>query len=959
MERIACVLLTVLTYAWALPAAAQTGASGSVRGVATDPQGARVPGVVVSATSPTVPGVYSATTDLLGQYRLGDLPPGDYTILGELLGFARFVRTPVTIRAGLNVEVNVPLTIGALDETVDVKLDTPLLETQSTVRSVNVSGELFRALPLMERRDWTGALMLAPGVTTSDVSGNERLFNVYGAEQAANIVQIDGADVSPSARTTSTSHVKLSGDAIDDVQIKTTGVDAASPLGLGGIINIATASGTNTLKGAVGLFLQPRSWNDSNQPGGTSSVTDQQQVDLSLGGPIVRDRMWAFGSYRYADITTGESRTSSNLEALRALIPDYVPADSTNLAHLGLAKLTVQPSSAHQLTAFYQRDINPLHEANATTEHTTVEKNGGHAASVRWNAAWSNRLTTRMGIAYNDKHRDLESGGVPGPVDRVYASTVLSAGRPVGNGALVNRGAPAAVLSHQPNHKTTISFDATWLTGGRLGTHEFQTGLFAQPKVQGTQQIYVNDGFNIQESVLRRAGDLGGGTVPFHRVIMNGPALATANQRTVDYAAYVQDAWRPTARLTVNAGVRVDRITIYDELYGITTQRSTDVGPRFGVNYAITGDGRNVARAHWVLVHDQPGTLTMTGTPTIGQRDLYDLDLDGTFETVFDTPATVGRTTNRSVDPSLHQPYVVDFGLGYRKQLPGNVAIGVDFVRRRFADRTTLVETNGKYNGNVFEGYIDESFNEFYTATNNRWSAPIYRSLDLSFTKRTARLQGIASYVRQWRHLNGTWQPNDPASFIQPAAFPSDRGIGSTAGIASAPVDANSLSGSHMASATTASGQWQDHTVRLGATCNVGWALHVAASYTYQSGSWSGPIVSRIAAPDPAFGPPTVRLSNGRLVTNPLATTIRFAYPTRGEGQLKTPPLHVANIRLSRTFVLPVVNLDAGLDVFNVTNNGTDHAFNSGGNQTYNPLYGTTRFRQLPRSAQIVLRTTF
>lgn len=100
-------------------------------------------------------------------------------------------------------------------------------------------------------------------------------------------------------------------------------------------------------------------------------------------------------------------------------------------------------------------------------------------------------------------------------------------------------------------------------------------------------------------------------------------------------------------------------------------------------------------------------------------------------------------------------------------------------------------------------------------------------------------------------------------------------------------------------------------------------------------------------------------LSNGRVVTNPLATTIRFAYPTRGDGQLKTPPLHVANLRLSRTFILRAVHLDAGLDVFNVTNSGTDSFFNSGANQTYNPLYGTTRFRQPPRSAQIALRTSF
>jgi hypothetical protein len=259
----------------------------------------------------------------------------------------------------------------------------------------------------------------------------------------------------------------------------------------------------------------------------------------------------------------------------------------------------------------------------------------------------------------------------------------------------------------------------------------------------------------------------------------------------------------------------------------------------------------------------------------------------------------------------------------------------------------------------VFTGYINEAFNEIYTATNNKWNTPVYRSLEFSLTKRTSRVQALASYVRQWRNIDGTWQPNDPASFIQPDAFANDTGIGSSTGTSSATFDSNSLSGYHMTQAVTASAQWQDHVARIALAFTGPWALLFSTNYTFQSGAWSGPIITRVPAPDPAFGPPAVRLSNGRLVSNPLATTLRFAYPTRGEGQLRTPNMHAWNLRAGRRIEIGPAKLDASLDVFNVTNNGADLGFEFLANQTFNPFFGRTTYRQSPRSAQIVVRASF
>jgi hypothetical protein len=958
MCRRSCVLVFLLMAA--SPVQAQTTAGGAIRGVVLDPQGASIPGVAVTATSPTVPGVYVATTDRAGTYHLANLAPGDYAIAGELQGFARFVRTPVTVRSGVTLTVDMTMRLGSIDETVEVRQDTPLIDTERGGQAVNISGEVLRGIPLLERREWFGALTVAPGVTSSEWVNNDRLFYVHGADSNANIVQIDGADMTPSA-ISSLKYVNLNTDAIDDLQIKTAGVDASTPLGLGGIINIATASGTNRVRGVGSIAVQPRAWNATNNPDGTSSTVDQAQADASLGGPVLKDRVWFYGAYRYTDATTGVSRTPVQLEALHALVPAYAPFDSVNAAHFWFAKGTAQLSGRHQLSGFFQRDNNPATIVDPVGVRATEEATGGTGASLRVSSIWSSRLTTRAGASYNDKRRDVHAPAIDGPIDRVYQSTILSAGRPVGNGLLANRGSPFTAWTTRPNAKVTLSFDATLFLPSPLGSHQVQTGVYAQPRLNiGLENHFVNDGFVIQNSVLRSPGVLTSGTVPFHRVIIDDTRLVSSRLEGQDYAVYVQDAWRPSSRLTISAGLRIDRVRWRDEIFDVTAQNSTMFGPRVGVNYALTADARNVFRAHWVTVHDQPATMAPSvGTTNLGQRDLYDLNLDGTFETVFVTPPTFAITGGRTLDPDLHQPYIREWGTGFTRQLGGSMSVGVDFLHREFRDRPGLVETNGRYDGQMFRGYLDEAFNEIYRVTNNRWNWPVYRSLEVSMAKRTSRWQGLASYVRQWRHMGGTWQPNDPAGFLQPNAFGNDRGIGTTTGQTSTPTDANSLSGTHMTQRATGSAQWQDHTVRVGATFSGPWSLLLATHYTFQSGAWSGPIVTRIAAPDPAFGPTNVTLSNGRVVANPLATVIRFANASRSDGQLTTPDLHMWNLRVGRRFTWNRVVWDAGLDVFNVTNNAADLGFQSGANQTYSPLFGATMFRQLPRSAQVVVRIAF
>src|SRR6185295_7830769 len=156
------------------------------------------------------------------------------------------------------------------------------------------------------------------------------------------------------------------------------------------------------------------------------------------------------------------------------------------------------------------------------------------------------------------------------------------------------------------------------------------------------------------------------------------------------------------------------------------------------------------------------------------------------------------------------------------------------------------------------------------------------------------RLGLTASYTREWSSLHGTWQPGDPASFLQPDAFTNTNGIGFVQGCTNGSFcpDANSLL------PIVNGGTWRTHIANAAATYTAPWGLQFAAAMNLQSGPWSGPILTTVATHDPRFGPDTITLSNGRVVSNPLATLIRFAYDTRQQGQFTLPMLRVCNMRI-------------------------------------------------------------
>src|SRR5260221_10591836 len=306
----ACLLTS--THAFAQGGGAST--TGSINGKVADSSGGVLPGVTVSATSPSSMGVQTSVTDTGGNYRFPALPPGTYTVQFEPPGFNTLKRENIVISMGFTAAVNVELAVASLQETVTVTGDSPVIDTSSTRVQQNFKLEALQEIP--NSRDLWALLALTPAVTMGriDVGGNragtQTGYTAYGYS-GQNRVLVEGINTTEG---TSGAGFYVDYGSFEEVFLGTIGQGAEMPTP-GVQSQMLGKSGGNRFQGELYQDYERNSWQGANIPSGilgrgikehSNELDKYRDFNLNVGGPITKDKLWWYFSYRNQKNSVGQ-----------------------------------------------------------------------------------------------------------------------------------------------------------------------------------------------------------------------------------------------------------------------------------------------------------------------------------------------------------------------------------------------------------------------------------------------------------------------------------------------------------------------------------------------------------------------------------------------------------------------------------------------------------------------------
>src|SRR5437762_3535121 len=286
-------------------------AQASITGVVKDASGAVLPGVTVEASSPAlIEKTRSAVTDGTGTYRIVDLRPGTYSITFTLTGFSTVKREGIELSGSFTAAVNADMKVGALEETITVSGETPIVDTQSVRRQVIISDEVIKSMPAA--RAYAGMMMLIPATITQaganldvQITPGMLVFGGAGGRNNEARLQVDGLNTGAAFNGGGvSSYVPDIGNA-QEIATTTSGGLGEAEVG-GPSFSIVPKTGGNSLKGAfyasgVTSGMVGSNYTDALKTAGLTSPQQLEKVwdyNVGLGGPIKQDTVWYFLQFR-------------------------------------------------------------------------------------------------------------------------------------------------------------------------------------------------------------------------------------------------------------------------------------------------------------------------------------------------------------------------------------------------------------------------------------------------------------------------------------------------------------------------------------------------------------------------------------------------------------------------------------------------------------------------------------
>lgn len=329
----ACV---VATFLFATVVFAQTAATGKVVGSVLDPSNAAIAGAAVTVESSGTNFSRKVTTDASGAYTVPLVPPGTYTVTVSAKGFKTASNPAVVVSVTETATVNLTLELGQTTETVTVETSAAMVQAENATLGRVVGEKAVQDLPLTNR-NYTQILALSPGVaaavTNAATLGRAtQEMNVNGGRIMDNSFQMDGSDVSTMQTARGGDVVSAAGisipnpDAIEEFKVQTSLYDASYGRGAGSSVNVVTKSGTNNFHGGLYEFLRNDKLNANdyflNATGQPRAEFKQNQFGGTIGGPVIKDKLFFFFAYQGTRQINGLGTSSLSTVILPGLTND-------------------------------------------------------------------------------------------------------------------------------------------------------------------------------------------------------------------------------------------------------------------------------------------------------------------------------------------------------------------------------------------------------------------------------------------------------------------------------------------------------------------------------------------------------------------------------------------------------------------------------------------------------------
>src|SRR6266498_3142345 len=692
-------------------AVAQSVSSGTIEGTVKDESNAVLPGVTVTATSPQLQvGVLTQVSDSAGNYKFVDLPAGTYRLKAEIQGFSTSVREDLRLTVGFNARVDFTLKLGAMEESVTVSGQSPVVDVSSTTASVAFTKEVLDSIP--RGRDLQNVFAMAPGVTqaVADVGGStmaqRQNLSSYGVLSQPKL-QVEGMNITMGADQNTA--IYFNDSTLEEVQIKSSGNDAE--VSVPGISMVAIMkSGGNAFHGTYQASTEsPRFQGDNLDDAlraqgltATSPLKNFYDLSADLGGRIVRDKVWFYGAYgRQAKKEGVLGFASGPGPDGRYLTADDPLADNeTSLSQLS-AKLSYQLTKNNRLVYAWQRGTKAQPQNNADRftplESTRDYKNPTAIQKVELQSMISPRVLVNAVGGYSGYVTDYDAARsyarADAPPRQDLATTLNTGSAPLHQNKTRDRFQTDDSISFFPER----SF---------AGKHELKTGV----------SIYLDkssDGYsnNLACNCVLYTDTIGGvANTPSQIRIYNTPVVPADHDNT--YAWYIKDSWRPTSRLTVNLGVRWERqhsflpAQSYDgardwptvfaagSFPQIEVQKLTRAVPRTGVAWDV--GGKSVVKATFGLYNYLLGDTyadafnrNATANAVFNWHDLNGDKLYEPGEVNLDVNGTDFRSitaaSNQILNPTLKSPNTWETTVSFERELAANMGVRVMYVNKRIS----------------------------------------------------------------------------------------------------------------------------------------------------------------------------------------------------------------------------------------------------------------------------------